>query len=63
MNSFLLTWNPRRHSELELNEWLEEYDAGGEFNWNITAHRQAMEGDIVFFYNQVPVSRCTKLGD
>ena len=54
MNSFLLTWNPRRHSELDLNNWLDEYDAGGEFNWNITAHRQAKEGDIVFFYNQGP---------
>jgi predicted HNH restriction endonuclease len=54
MNSFLLTWNPRRYSLQDLNRSLDDYDAGCEFNWNITAHRQAKEGDIVFFYNQGP---------
>ena len=54
MNSFLLTWNPRRYSQYDLNTSLDDYDAGGEFNWNITAHRQAKEEDIVFFYNQGP---------
>jgi 5-methylcytosine-specific restriction protein A len=54
MNSFLLTWNPERYSEQDLNAWLDDYDAGREFNWNITAHRQAKEGDYVFFYKQGP---------
>jgi hypothetical protein len=54
MNSFLLTRNPRRYSQLDLNGSLDDYDAGREFHWNITAYRQAKEGDIVFFYNQGP---------
>jgi predicted HNH restriction endonuclease len=55
MNSFLLTWNPRRYSQQDLNADLDAYDEGREFNWNITAHTQAKEGDFVFFYNQGPV--------
>jgi hypothetical protein len=54
MNSFLLTWNPRRYSQQDLDADLDGYDAGREFNWNIVAHTQAKEGDFVFFYNQGP---------
>jgi 5-methylcytosine-specific restriction enzyme A len=54
MNSFLLTWNPQRFGLEYLDASLDEYDAGYEFGWNITAHRQANEGDVVFFYKQGP---------
>jgi 5-methylcytosine-specific restriction protein A len=52
MNSFLLTWNPKKYSQQNLDASLDDYDASLEFNWNIGAHKQAKQGDFVFFYKQ-----------